>query len=69
MPKELFVQELRGYSYMKKALRKCPYGICDGSGTLSTDVRNSDGNWDRGVGEEKCLCAVEEKEEDNQDRV
>lgn len=32
---------------------------CLGSGEVSTDERDSDGNWQRGVGTEKCECQYE----------
>ena len=39
---------------------------CFGTGEISTDERNSDGNWERGVGTEKCHCKITEQEYDNQ---
>jgi len=34
----------------------CPYGICDGSGVVSTDEDDGEGHTMRGVGERPCLC-------------
>lgn len=36
----------------------CEY--CHGTGEVSVDVRDSDGNWEKGVGTEKCICQIKE---------
>lgn len=42
----------------------CPEDLCDGSGELSTDEVDSDGNIERGVGTQKCPCSIKEPEPD-----
>ena len=48
----------------------CAY--CRGSGEVSTDERDSDGNWQSGVGSEKCICQIHEPDDfsgsSNEDR-
>lgn len=40
---------------------------CGGIGTVSTDERDNDGNWQRGVGTEICYDCRPEPDYDDQD--
>lgn len=39
--------------------------LCNGTGEISEDVRNSDGHWERGVGSRKCICQIKEDDDSN----
>ena len=41
--------------------------ICEDTGEVSCDERNSDGNWERGVGTQKCECRINNDDCDDQD--
>lgn len=47
---------------------ECPF--CGGDGWVSTDERDSDGNIERGVGRQKCICQIDNEtdEDDDSDR-
>lgn len=34
--------------------------FCLGEGEVSTDERDRDGNWERGVGTQRCICQLSE---------
>ena len=42
---------------------KCEF--CDGTGEVSCDERDRDGNWQRGVGTRKCECSLIEEDYSN----
>jgi len=51
----------------KKQIKEIQCDICNGTGEVSEDETDSDGNVARGTMSRKCLCQLEEDEYDNQE--
>lgn len=41
--------------------------FCHGTGEVSCDERDSDGNWQRGVGTQRCECQLDIEEDREED--
>lgn len=66
------VDRLRSVSEQKKALKEkdeveeeevCEH--CGGTGEISYDVSDGEGNMQSGVGTRKCICRIKEPDEDH----
>lgn len=52
-------------TYEIKITKFCTY--CNGTGEAPADERDNDGNWQRGVGSQKCICQLQEPSDDMDD--
>lgn len=59
------LSEAQGIEFNIKATEEGECAECGGDGEVSCDETDRDGNIERGVGTQKCICRVE-AEEDNE---
>jgi hypothetical protein len=47
---------------LKEYIRKNSFDceLCEDTGEISCDVMDRDGNWQRGVGSQICICILED---------